>query len=191
MNLEACRRLPLRPINATWYRAISAEYWKSPLRTDQTMCSPSRFHPGPGIASPFEILYLAENQLVAFFEVGALLGPPDQPIAHPIRSKVLPIDVRVRLRSVADLSDPESLAMLETSAQELTGSWVMYPPGEAPTQRMGTALHATRNVEGFLAISAVIPRCKTLIVFPRRLRKGSEVVFEDIITGRVHRIGPG
>ena len=42
MNLAACRRLPLRPLHAVWYRAISAEHWKSPLRTDQTILAPTR-----------------------------------------------------------------------------------------------------------------------------------------------------
>jgi hypothetical protein len=191
MKLAACRRLALRPIHAVWYRAISAEHWKSPLRTEQTLLAPTRFNPGQAAKSPFEILYLAENQLVTFLEVGALLGPPDQPVAHPGKSKVIPIDVSVRLRSVANLTDAVQLALLETSAQELTGSWTIYPPGEAPTQRLGAALFATRNVEGFLATSAVIPRCKTLIVFPQKLREGSELVFEDVITGKVHRIGPG
>ena len=177
MNLATCKRLPLRAIHGVWYRAISAEHWKSPLRTDQTMQSATRFNPGQAGKPCFEVLYLAENQLVTFYEVGALLGPSDQPIAHPSKSKVIPIDLSVRLRSVADLTDPVQLGMLETSAQELTGSWIIYPPGEAPSQRPGAALHATGAVEGFLAISAVMPRCKTLVVFPKKLRKGSEIVF--------------
>src|SRR6202034_2563822 len=74
MNLSACKRLALQPINAIWYRAISAEHWKSPLRTDQTVKAPTRFNPGHAARPPFEVLYLAENQLVTFYEVGALLG---------------------------------------------------------------------------------------------------------------------
>ncbi len=50
--------------------------------------------------------------------------------------------------------------------QELTGNWDTYAPGEAPTQRLGSASFRTKNVEGFLANSARIPKCKTLIVFP-------------------------
>lgn len=191
MNLSACKRLSLQPINAIWYRAISAEYWKSPLRTDQTVKAPTRFNPGQAARPLFEILHLAENQLVTFYEVGALLGPPEQPVTHPSKGKMIPIDVRVRLQSVADLTDPDQLTLLETSAQELTGAWSIYPPGEAPTQRLGAALFATRNIEGMRAILATMPRCQTLIVFPKKLRKGSEVVFEDIITGKTHRIGPG
>jgi RES domain-containing protein len=152
------------------------------------MLAHTRFNPGQAARAPFEVLYLAENQLVAFYEVGALLGPPGWPVAHPSKRKMLPIDVSVLLHAVADLCDPTQQALLEISAQELTGNWDAYPPGQAPTQQLGSALFATKNVEGFLAISAVLAPCKTLIVFPKKLRKGSELVFEDIITGRTHRI---
>jgi hypothetical protein len=88
------------------------------------------------------------------------------------------------------LTDPTQQELLEISVQELTGDWETYQPGQAPTQQLGAALFATKNVEGFLAISAELPLCKTLIVFPKKLRKGSALVYEDIITGRTHRIVP-
>lgn len=139
-------------------------------------------------AIPFEILYLAENQLVAFYEVGALFGSPEQAIANPRRSKMIPIDVTVRLQSVADLTESDQQKLLDVSAQELTGIWDAFRPGDVPTQRLGVALFATEGVEGFLAISAKMPRCKTLIVFPQKLHEGSELVFSDTITGKTHRI---
>jgi RES domain len=172
MNLTACKRLALQPINAIWYRAISAEHWETALRTDQTLVAPTRFNPGVAARTPFEVLYLAENQLVALFEVGAIVGPPDQPIAHPSRRKTTPFDVSVRLQSVVDLTDPTQQALLETSAQEPTGIWKLYSPGEAPTQRLGATLFATRNVEGFLAISTKMHRCKTLMIFPKKPGRG-------------------
>ena len=190
MNLTACKQLALQPVNAIWYRAISAQHWKTALRTDQTARTPSRFNPGPVAKTPYEILYLAENQLVALYEVGAIFGSPDQPIAHPSKSKMVPIDVSVRLHSVADLTDSVQQALLETSVQELTGNWDTYPSGEAPTQQLGAALFATKYVEGFLAVSAKMPRCRTLIVFPKKLRKGSELSFQDIITCKTHRVTP-
>jgi hypothetical protein len=188
MNLTACKHLALQPINAIWYRAISAEHWRTALRTDHTVQTPTRFNPGQATRTPFEILYLAENPIVALYEVGAILGPPDQPVAHPSQRKMTPFDVSVRLQSVADLTDPAQQAQLEISAQELTGIWKIYPPGEAPSQRLGAALFATRHVEGFLAISTKMPQCKTLMIFPKKLRKGSELVFEDIIIRTTHRI---
>ncbi len=190
MKLTACKRLALQPVNAIWYRAISAKHWMTALRTEQTAQIPTRFNPGNAAKIPFEILYLAENQLVAYYEVEAIFGPPDQPVPNPHQSKMLLIDVSVRLQSVADLTDPGQEALLETSAQELTGRWDTYLPGKAPTQRLGAALFATRNIEGFLAISAKMPRCKTLIVLPQKLLESSELVFRDAITRKVHRIAP-
>jgi RES domain-containing protein len=179
-------------LTGTWYRAIATRHWKSALRTDHTADITSRFNPGKAARTSFELLYLAENQLVALYEVGAIFGPPDRAIANPQQSKIVPIDVRVTLQSVVDLTDPNELSLVDASAQELTGNWDTYPPGDAPTQQLGAALFATKNVEGFLAISAKMPRCKTLIVFPRKLMAGSELVFTDTISARrrIHRIAP-
>jgi hypothetical protein len=188
MNLAACKRLRLLPIQSTWYGAISAKHWKAALRSDQTARTTSRFHPGQAAATPFEILYLADNPVVAYDEVGAIFGPPDQPVAHPSKGKIIVIDVSVRLQSVADMTDPTQQSLLGISLQELTGNWDTYQPGQAPTQRLGGALFGVKNIEGFLAISAKMPRCKTLIVFPQTLRKGSELVFADIITQKTHRV---
>jgi len=190
MKVTACKLLVVQPVNAIWYRAISAKHWKTALGTDQTAQIPSRLNPGKAAKIPFEILYLAENQFVAYYEVEAIFGPPDEPVPNPRQTKMLLIDVSIRLRSVADLTDPGQQALLETSTQELTGRWNTYPPGKAPTQRLGAALFATKNIEGFLAISAKMPRCKTLVVFPQKLRTGSELVFDDAITRKVHRIAP-
>jgi RES domain-containing protein len=190
MKLSACKRLPLRPVSATWYRAIAPRYWEMAFKTDYTAQVTTRFNPGTAAKTPFEIFYLAENQSVALYEVGALFGPTDRPIANPHQTNFLPIDVSVDLQSVADLTDTAQQGMLDVSAQELTGDWDTYPAGEAPTQRLGAALFATKNVEGFLAISAKMPRCRTLIVFPEKLRVGSQLVFHDTITNKDHRIGP-
>ena len=192
MKLGSCGRASLRPINATWYRAIATKYWKTALQTKHTALINTRFNPGKAANIPFEILYLAENQVVALYEVGAIFGHPVQPVANPHQSKMVTIDVIVRLQSVVDLSDPVQQELLDISAQELTGNWDTYPPGEAPTQQLGAALFATENIEGFITISARMPHCKTLAVFPQKLIQGSEILFKDTISGRgrTHRIAP-
>jgi hypothetical protein len=54
---------------------------------------------------------------------------------------------------------------------------------------LGAALFASRNVEGFLTTSAAAPPNRTLIVFPQKLLKGSELVFDDQSpSGIIHRI---
>ena len=87
MNLAACKQLALQPINAIWYRAISAEHWETVLRTDQTMQSPTRFNPGSAARAPFEMLYLAENPLAAYYGSAHCSGRPNSPWHIPPRGK--------------------------------------------------------------------------------------------------------
>ncbi len=191
MKLSACDRLPTQPVNATWYRAILPEYWKEALGTSHTLRIASRFGSGRSAKIPFEMIYLAESPTVAFYEVRAQFGSPDRPVANPYQTKWAILDVDVRLHSVADLANPVQQKRLATSAQELTGDWrTLYPRNDAPTQLLGASLFATKHIEGFIAISSTMPRCKNLIVFPQKLRQGSELVFSDTITGKTHRIGP-
>jgi hypothetical protein len=135
------------------------------------------------------MIYLAESPTVALYEVRAQFGTPERPIANPYQTKWALIDVDVRLHRVTDLTDPVQQRRLMTSAQELTGDWrTLYPLNNAPTQELGAALFATKDIEGFIAISSTMPRCKMLVVFPQKLREGSELVFSDTITGKTHRI---
>jgi RES domain-containing protein len=83
MKLVACKRLKFQPINATWYRAISTEHWRTALSTAHTSIVATRFNPGRTAETPFEVLYLAENQIVALYEVNAIFGPPERAIADP------------------------------------------------------------------------------------------------------------
>ena len=189
MKLSACERLALQPLNAKWYRAIPPEYWKTALHTSHTLNRCSRFSRGTAGDPPFEITYLADSQTVAPYEVRAQYGPPDRPIADPHQSKWQILDVEVRLQSVADLTDLGQRRRLGISAQELTGDWKdAHPQNDAPTQRLGAALFATKGIEGFIAISARMPLCKTLVVFPQKLREGSELLFKDISRSRTHRL---
>ena len=188
MRLSVVSKLSLQPIRATWYRAIPTEHWSFALRTEHTRFAQTRFNPGGANKSPFEILYLASNQIVALYETGAVIGSADQPVPNPVGPKISIVDASVRLQSVVDLTEHSNLRLLQTSLQELTGSWSVYPPGLAPTQKLGAALFATEIVEGFLTISSKMPRCKTLIVFPQKLRAKSEMTFEDSILKKTHRV---
>jgi RES domain-containing protein len=189
VKLGNCRKLALSPIRGVWFRAIEPRHAATPLQTSQSVKNRSRFSPGPAAASPFEILYLAENPTTALFEVRAVLGLSTHPVVNPDRTKNAIVDVQVKLQSVADLTDPAQLKLLDVSIQELTGNWNSYLAGDAPTQRLGAALFATKRVEGFLATSAPASSNRNLIVFPRKLLKGSDLVFEDESpSGTIHRI---
>jgi RES domain-containing protein len=191
MRLSACTRLARRPLHGVWYRAIAPVHWATALSTAHTVNVTSRFSPGKAADLQFEILYLAETPNVALCEFGAVYGPPNQHIANPRKSKVTILDVEVRLQAIADLTDPSQQDLLDVSVMELTGNWdELYPHKDAPTQRLGMALYATKRLEGFLVISAQMPYHKNLIVFPQKLIKGSELRYEDTITGKTHAIRP-
>src|SRR5206468_810727 len=141
--------------------------WPTALQTAHTTRIPSRYSPATNAAPAFPVLYLAEDQQVALFEVGALLGSPlpGKPYVPNPRQAWTVLNVQVTLQRVADLTTvPEQLKLL-TTAQELTGDWFCYllrtahssvnqPTGLAPTQLLGQALHGIPGLEGFRAISA-------------------------------------
>lgn len=197
MNLRGCLALSRSPETGIWYRAIQPQFWQTSLATAQTKVLPSRFNEGNFARPQFEVLYLAETQIVALFEVQAVLGVPTQPggvIANP-RHPWTVINVQVHLQDVADLTQVSQQTLLATTAQELTGDWQGYqqrnaltsvsePVGAAPTQSLGAALFAVSGLEGFVTLSAPLPYHKNLIVFPQKLRQGSRIEFHDSATGQ-------
>ena len=191
MNLSAVASLPLKAETGTWYRAVDPRFLPTALQTTHTTAIFSRYSPGPSGQPPFEILYLAENHLVAMFEVGALFGNPTQPggvVPKPAGTWAI-ASVQVQLAAVADLTQALAQQALRASAQELTGDWAGYqsrsrgtsvsqPIGLAPTQRLGEALKQdARGIEGFVSLSARLPYHLSLIVFPQNLRQGSGLRF--------------
>jgi len=204
VNLSACSALNHSPETGVWYRTIQPQHWQTALSTVQSKVIPSRFNEGPTASPQFEILYLSENSAVAQFEVGALFGSPWQPagllISNPKQAWII-INVTVRLQNVADLTQVSQQNLLDTTAQELTGDWrgyqqrnstmsVSQPVGAAPTQELGAALFAVAGLEGFHTVSAKVPCCSNLVVFPQKLQRGSSVIFEHTPTGQRHTISP-
>lgn len=203
MNLAACGALAQRPETGVWFRAIQPQFWTTSLATAQTTRIPSRFNAGANATAPFEILYLAENPMVALFEVQALFGTPTQPggvFPHP-RQAWITVNVTVQLQAVTDLTEVASMTAVATSAQELTGDWLGYqqrgpltsvpqPVGLAPTQALGAALWAVPGLEGFRTFSARLPYHSTLIIFPEKLQSGSAVTFHHPYTGQQYVIRP-
>lgn len=203
MNLLGCLALSRSPETGTWYRAIQPQFWLTSLATAQTKVVPSRFNEGATARPQFEVLYLAENHMVALFEVQALFGSPTPPggvIANPRQAWII-VNVTVQLQEVADLTQVSQQSLLATTAQELTGDWYGYqqrssttpvsqPVGTAPTQALGAALFAVPGLEGFLTLSAKLPYHRNLVVFPQKLRQGSQVIFVHPSTGQRHVIPP-
>jgi RES domain-containing protein len=201
VNLANCGALTLLPEAATWYRAIQPQHWNTALQTAQTLHIPSRFSEGNGL---FEILYLAEDPLVALFEVQALLGsvlPPQLWVPNPSQTWIT-LNVSVTLGQVADLTRVPQQNLISTNAQELTGDWrgyrvrgpatpVTQPTAvAAPTQELGEALYNVPGIEAFRAVSAKVPTHRVLAIFPQKLRKGSQITFSHPPTNRSRVISP-
>jgi hypothetical protein len=215
MNAANCASLKKIPpgLSGVWYRAIQSHHLKKKaLATSHTKTISSRFNAGSIVAPhrQFEILYLAENHNVALYEVQALLGTPTvagSPFPHPLFTWTV-LNVHVALTDVVDMTKVSEQAVVETTAQELTGDWRGYelrdfstsvkeptahgvPPVTAPTQEFGEELYNSTLMEGFISISAKVPDQKVLIIFPERVRKNqphSFVKFFNPITGQTESV---
>jgi len=115
------------------------------------------------------------------------------------RQSWLILNVQVTLQAVADLTRVAEHHKIDTTAQELTGDWRCYqlrhgnvsvsqPTGLAPTQDLGQTIYNLKTVEAFRSISARVPTHMNLVVFPKRLRRGSTIVFSDPETGQFFRL---
>src|SRR5436305_1687634 len=76
MNLSNCAHLVRTPLTGIWYRAIQTQYWNTLNQTVHTATNPGRFNNGSPANPAFEVVYFAENSVVALFEVQAVFGSP-------------------------------------------------------------------------------------------------------------------
>ncbi len=189
MNAANVAALRQAPLSGTWFRAVDPRYASSVLSTARTKTISSRFSSATPSVPGFEILYLAENHLVAMFEAQALFGSPlTGVVSHPTKS-LLTLAVTVELSNVVDISDPAQASLVSSNAQELTGDWRGYkhrswapssvprPVGKAPTQEFGEQLYGLcPEVTGFVSLSARLPYHRILVIFPDRLIAGAHHV---------------
>ena len=198
MNLAQCVHLHRYQLQGTWIRALHPNYVANPLGTAHAPTHATRFNPGTAADPGFEILYLAENALVARFEVQALLGstyPGEAFVPNPAGVHWTLLDVEVDLQAVVDFTRLNARNLIETSVQELTGDWRAYGlrnphrlrgginGSDVPTQMLGRRLERVRGVEGFLCHSARIATRRNLMIFPRKLLPGSQLSYVDPATG--------
>lgn len=125
MRLVRCRFLPRRPVTGSWFRAIRPQFFQTALAFAHTATIPGRFNGGTIQHPGFPVLYLAEDQIVALFEVSALLGSPlpGQAFAPNPNQPWTVVPVNVRLSRVVDLTRVSQRRLIETTVQELTGDW--------------------------------------------------------------------
>jgi hypothetical protein len=127
------------------------------------------------------MLYLGENHQVAIYEVGALLGDPNDPISNPRGSWVL-MSIQVTLHHIADISDAAQQKIISTNHQELTGNWI-NSPRPVPTHQLGAAPHAVPYLEGLIYPSAKFGS-RNLAIFMDKLEKRSSISFVNELTNK-------
>ena len=189
--------LPAKPLTGTWYRAIPPVYLSTALSASHSRTVPGRFNDGSLSSPAFPVLYLAEDPILALFEVEALYGSPapGKTVPNPKSSAAI-LNVNVTLNAVTDLTSIPEQLIFDTNVQELTGDWrgfktrnattsVKVPTGTAPTQDLGAALYAVPGLEGFLTVSAKLPYQMILVVFPDKLDPASMIEHVDA-SGVVH-----
>ena len=188
-----------KPLVGTWYRAIPTVFISTALSVSHSRTVPGRFNDSSSVSPSFPILYMAEDHLLALFEVQALFGSPKPGglVPNP-KIAVAILNVNISLHEVADLTDLHEQSIFDTNAQELTGDWrgfrlrspstsVPLPTGTAPTQELGAALYAVPGLEGFLTISAKLSYQRIWVVFPDKLHPTSLIEHTDK-HGTVYRL---
>jgi hypothetical protein len=185
MRVGGCSKLSLHPLTGHWFRALNLKLWKTRLSSDHSKTSRSRFSAATAASPAYRVVYLGENHQVAIYEVGALLGDPNAPISSPKGSWIL-MSLYVRLYNVADLCEHAEQRKISTNHQELTGAWA-NDTGTAPTQELGTALHATGSLEAFTFPSSKLGS-RNLAVFPDKMDSRSSIMFYNELDGTYEQL---
>ena len=145
----------------------------------------ARFTPKGGCDS----IYLAYDPITAFIEVSALVLLPGGPV--PVRSAPwVIVSVDGMLNNLLDLTDASTLAVLGTTAQEITGTWVTA--ANPPTQLLGQLAYDSGRIVGIKYLSAKHPGGLNLVVFPGRISiaAGNFLEVYDPHGNLAQRIGP-
>lgn len=200
-------QLPRIGVVGKWKHAASVGHQGMMLRITPRGIVPAagrpgtRFNPGELLRPRFELLYLALEATTTLLEKRAMYGDSSEFLFSSRMAQTIVVDVEVDLRTIVDLTDPRSHALLDTSAQEMTGDWAGYeqrrlgalpnvlsqPTGVAPTQTLGWELFREPGIEGIKAISAKVPTTCTLVIFTHKLMRPGSLAWDDPNTGNRER----
>jgi RES domain-containing protein len=119
----------------------------------------------------FETVYLAQDAMTAFIEVGAIIKQEQSLVTLRTHPWVL-ITIEGSLSYVLDLTDVRVVNLLGSNHQELTGEWryTQEAAGEAPTQLLGRVCHSTGRFDGIpLSVQQEFPGRRLCRRFPGSL----------------------
>jgi RES domain-containing protein len=168
----ALKRVSLTSAHGPWSRAIGYRHLLAPPPGKSGPPQPlwggaaknvgARFTPAGG----FDSIYLAHDPVTAFIEVSALILLPGGPI--PIRTAPwVVVTVDGILNQLLDVTDAATLAVLGTTAQEVTGTWAAT--AHPPTQMLGRLAFDCGRITGIKYASAKQPGGLNFVVFPDRI----------------------
>jgi RES domain-containing protein len=159
------RRVSLHVLSQHQSHIAQYRFRASLLSAEGAKRFPGRYHRKGGAPA----LYFADTPLTAIFEVDRAVDLGGIQLSGLANPGIL-ISVKFELSDVLDLTDPEIIALLGTSHQELTGSWMSMNP--APTQVLGEAAYETGRIVAIKAPSAANRQheaATNLVVFRDRL----------------------
>jgi RES domain-containing protein len=131
----------------------------------------ARFTPKGG----FDSIYIAHDPITAFIEVSALMLLPNGPVPVCTPPWVI-VTVDGIMNNLLDLTDAATLTALGTTAQEMTGPWVIIP--HPPTQQLGRMAYDSGRIAGIKYASAKHPGGVNLVVFPDRIPAAAGSFFQ-------------
>lgn len=179
--VPALAGLKLIAVHGPWSRVIAYRHVlkaapgktgaPEPLWGGASALHGARFTPKGGPES----LYLAGDPVTALLEVQALVALRGATIALRSAPWAL-VTVDGIVSRVLDLTDPATLAGLETTEQEMIGPWATTV--NPPTQELGRAAYDSGGIAGVRYNSAKHPGGRNLLVFPDRLVPASSDYLE-------------
>lgn len=185
-TLVALRPLAIPFVGLT-YRSVRLVHFAD-LKTAKPLFSASGGTTGTRFVPPSSLtrsLYLAADSDTAyregnqdFFRTAATLPGQTLLLTGGLRAAtVVLVSVYARTSRLLDTRDPTIQSQLRTTPAELASGWLGV--ADAPTQRLGHAVHQDGEYEGLVYKSVQHPGHDCLVLFPDRLLKTSTIHFKS------------
>lgn len=174
---------PLVTVSGPWVRRVALEYLKGPAPDAPPGSGPdplwprgSRLHGARYTPKgDFDAVYLADSVETAALEAQAVFRQPNGALLLARSNPQVEVTVQGVIHHVLDLTDDDTVSLVGTDAQELSGAWRCRKDGSvAPTQRLGGVAYRGARIHGIRYASSKNPNGVCLCVFTERLQSVRE-----------------
>ena len=171
---------PLTSFSGYGYRIIEELWRHDPLSAIGAFENGGRYNP----PRAFPVLYTAGSRVTALRETQALFDTADGQLGDAPRNPELLLTLEIAVHAVLDLTQSDLCAQLGTSREELVSPtpsrFILNARGKTtPTQDLGAACYASKQISALKAPSAANPDGYCLDIFPDRLFTGEHVRIRD------------